>query len=299
MKRVLVVYYSQSGDVRNALEALTAPLQAPDVEICWLRIDTAPAYSFPWGAREFFDCMPESLNGEPPPLAPVGLDPGERFDLVILGWQVWFLSPSLPIQAFLTASEAEVLRGARVVSVTCCRQMWQRAYARARALIARAGGRHTDSIVLTHQGGSLAGYITAPLLMITGRRDKRILLPAAGVARGDIDALGRVGERLLETRDRWADPEPAPLLSDVAPVNLDVGSLLPEAAVVAPMEAIARLARRCGRPGSLARQPVIGLFVLMLVTWLPVLLLASALLTPVLRVVFARRLNRYVRGLRP
>ncbi|MFF4160330.1 hypothetical protein [Streptomyces sp. NPDC001678] len=266
------------------------------MEICWRQVDSVPRYSFPWRAAEFFDCMPEAVTGRPPELASMGLDPSERFDLVILGWQVWFLSPSLPMQAFFAAPEAAVLRGTRVISVICCRQMWQRAYGRMRRLIARAGGVLTDNIVLTHQGGSSAGYLTAPWLMITGRREKLSFLPAAGVSRSEIQGLGRFGQRLRETVDRWAEPRPAPLLSDLAPAKVPTASLLPEMAVAPLMVALARIARLCGGPGSVVRKPVILLFVLMLVVTLPVLLVTSAVLTPVLGRVFAGRLIRYLRG---
>lgn len=295
MSRVLVLYYSQSGDVRSALEALTAPIRGPDVDICWRAVGTDPMYAFPWRARDFFDCMPEAVNGEPPRLAPIELDPQERFDLVVIGWQVWFLSPSLPVQAFFAAPEAQVLRGARVISVTCCRQMWQRAHAQMRALIAGAGGVLTDSVVVTHQGGSLAGYLTAPRLMLTGRREKGVILPAAGVAHDEVQALGRFGQRLRETRARWTDDAPAPLLADLAPVRVNTGALLPEMAGVAVMTLLARAARLCGGPGSMARRPVIWLFMLSLAVLVPFVLVASVLLTPVLRRVFARRLTRYVR----
>jgi hypothetical protein len=296
VRRVLVVYYSQSGDVQNALDALTQPLQTPDVEITWRPIESDPPYPFPWRAQAFFDCMPEAVNGEPPALAPIGLDPAERFDLVLIGWQVWFLSPSLPIQAFFATPQAQVLAGTRVITVTCCRQMWQRAHAKMRALVAAAGGIHTDSIVVTHQGSAVATYLTAPRLMLTGRRDKVAFLPAAGVAHTEIDDLGRLGQRLRETTDRWADATPAPLLTGLDAAKVNVGALVPEMIGVACMVVLARVARWCGKPGSLTRRPVIWLFVLVLVLLIPIVLMASTVLTPVLRRVFARRLTRYLRA---
>ncbi|GAA1611639.1 hypothetical protein GCM10009789_77510 [Kribbella sancticallisti] len=292
-KRVLIVYYSQSGDVHRALEALVRPLEMRDVEITWRRIDSAPAYPFPWRAREFFDCMPEAVSGEPPALAQLDLDATERFDLILIGWQVWFLSPSLPIQAFFATRHAEVMRGTRVITVTCCRQMWQRAQAKMRALIAAAGGIHTDSIVVTHQGSALLTYITAPRIMLTGRRDKIAFLPAGGVARTEIDKLGRFGSRLLEAADRWAEATPTPLLTGLRTATVNVASLLPELIGVGCMMVFARLARLCGGPGNLIRLPVIWLFVLLLMLLLPIVLTISAVLTPVLKRVLTRRLARY------
>jgi hypothetical protein len=45
--------------------------------------------------------MPECILGVPPEIEPPGFDPIEPFDLVVLAYQVWFLSPSLPVQGFL------------------------------------------------------------------------------------------------------------------------------------------------------------------------------------------------------
>jgi hypothetical protein len=294
LKKILVVYYSQSGDVRSALEALTRPLLAPDFEITWLRLESSPRYPFPWKMRAFFDCMPEAVNGEPPPLEPINLDPAERFDLIVIGWQVWFLSPSLPVQAFFATPYTRLLHDTRVISVTCCRQMWQRARTRFRALVAEAGGIQTDSIVLTHQGPTVAGYLTAPRLLMTGRRDGGAFLPAAGVAHTEIENLSRFGQRLRETTELWDVTSPAPLLRGLNAVHVNVGALLPEMVGIAFMVPLGRLARRCGKPGSLTRRPVIWLFVLLLVLLLPVVLVMSAVLTPVLAKALVGRLNRFI-----
>ncbi len=295
MKRVLVVYYSQSGDVHAALDALTQPLHSPEVEIIRWRLESVPPYPFPWSVQAFFDCMPEAVNGEPPALAPLRFDPAERFDLVLIGWQVWFLSPSLPIQAFFATPHAQVLRGTRVITVACCRQMWQRAHARIRALVSASGGVHTDSIVVTHQGPAMATYLTAPLLMLTGRRDRLAFLPPPGVAPAEIENLGGFGRRLRETTDRWAAAPPTPLLTGLDAVKVNVAALMPELIGAGAMVLLARIARRCGKPGSLLRRPVIWLFVLLLVLLLPVVLTASVVLTPVLRRLFAGRLTTYLR----
>ena len=63
-------------------------------------------YPFPWPILRFFDTFPETIHLDPPELEPFALPPG-RFDLVILGYQVWFLSPSGPTAAFLKDAGAK------------------------------------------------------------------------------------------------------------------------------------------------------------------------------------------------
>jgi hypothetical protein len=58
----------------------------------------------------------------------------------------------------------------------------------------------------------------------------------------------------------------------------------------------ARVARRCGARGSLARRPVVWTYVPLLVLLIPIVLTTSALLTPLLRVLFARRLTAYLQS---
>lgn len=297
MKRILVIYYSQSGDVENAVNALTAPLEGQGIEITRQRLEPRPAHPFPWGAHAFFDTMPEAIHGEATALAPLGFAPTARFDLVIIAWQVWFLSPSLPIRAFFNTPQAAVLRDTRVITLTCCRQMWQRAHAQMKALIRAAGGRHTDSVVVTHQGSPLATFLTAPRLMLTGKRDQVGFLPAAGVARQEIASLARFGQRLRETQDRWNAASPQPLLKGLGGVNVKLNALVPELIGIAFMLFWARILRLCGPRGSAWRRPMVWIYVPLLVLIVPIALTASALLTPILRRVFARRLSHYLQAL--
>ena len=67
-------------------------------------------YPFPWNLYRFFDVFPECVNHEPPEIEKPQFNPDDKFDLVILAYQVWFLAPSLPIQGFLQSEYAKVLR---------------------------------------------------------------------------------------------------------------------------------------------------------------------------------------------
>ena len=62
----------------------------------------------------------------PPPAGLASRSP----DLVVLGWQTWFLSPALPVALALRAPAwRAVLRGRRVVTVGTHRNMWHAAQA--------------------------------------------------------------------------------------------------------------------------------------------------------------------------
>ena len=115
MKRLLLLYYSQSGDVARIAEEFALPFRdLPDVEVVVRQIEPVPPYPFPWGTlTRLLSVFPECQRGGGASIRPLGLDPGEKFDLVILAYQVWHLAPSLPIQGFFKSADAQLLRGAR------------------------------------------------------------------------------------------------------------------------------------------------------------------------------------------
>jgi len=137
MDRILVLYYSQSGEVADIARLFTTELSRTGVEVTIERLDPETAYPYPWRSiRRFFDAMPESVLGLPPPIRLPGYDPTSRFRLVVLVYPVWFLSPALPVQAFFRLPHAEVLRGTETVTITVSRAMWQRASERIKDLLA-------------------------------------------------------------------------------------------------------------------------------------------------------------------
>src|SRR3546814_1570822 len=60
MKRVLVVYFSQTGQLRRVAESLCAPLTAAGVEVDWCALQPRQPYPFPWPFFRFFDQFPRS-----------------------------------------------------------------------------------------------------------------------------------------------------------------------------------------------------------------------------------------------
>ncbi|UZE47835.1 hypothetical protein ONR75_23615 [Rhodopseudomonas sp. P2A-2r] len=173
--RVLVLYYSQSGEGADIASLFTTELSGTGVEVTIERLDPETAYPYPWRSiRRFFDAMPESVLGLPPPIRLPGYDPTSRFRLVVLVYPVWFLSPALPVQAFFRLPHAEVLRGTETVTITVSRAMWQRASERIKGLLATAGAVHCDNVVVTHHGSPLLTLVSTPRALLFGRKDSSL-----------------------------------------------------------------------------------------------------------------------------
>lgn len=294
MKRVLVVYYSQSGDVRRAAEALTAPLAEAGAELVWEEIRPRVQYPSPWrNVQRFFNVMPECILQVPPPIELPTFDPRQHFDLVILAYQVWFLSPSLPVQGFFRTEQAEVLRGAKVVTLSVSRNMWQNASEAMKTLLARAGATHTDNIVVTHQGAPSATFVTTTRSLFSGKRDRLLgVLPEAGVAGDDMDRLARLGAALARQLDHPDFSRGESMLRGMDAVEINRRYVFPELLAWYVFRFWARLIRGSGRVWIGLRHLgvfLFGLFLLFMILTLPIVLLVRLLLSPLIN----RRLAEY------
>ncbi len=290
-KKVLLVHYgSASGQLTHVVEHLTAPLAENDaVELRHVVLQPVEPCPFPWPILRFFDTFPESIYLEPPAIQPTGLDPDDRFDLVILAYQVWFLAPSGPTVAFLQSPEARsILKGTPVVTAIVCRDMWLLAQEKAKRLLADCGARLVGNIALVDAGGSFGSLVATPLWLLTGRRGPSLggLIPRAGVAEDEVRASRRFGERMCQVLDNGA-PVDENMLRGLEAVKVNTRVLLTERAAQRGFRAWGALLRKLGPQGAWQRQPVVALYivflVILLVTVLPVSALLKTILAPVMR----------------
>lgn len=288
MTRILVVYYSQTGQLTRAVRSMLSPLAGrADVQIVWQNLEPVEAFPFPWGFLRFFDTFPECVHLDPPPIRPVAFAPDARFDLVVLAYQVWFLSPSLPITAFLKSPAAQVLRDTPVITFIACRNMWLSAQEKVKTMLKDLGARHIDNVVLVDQGPPWATFITTPRWVLTGKKNGFWgLFPPAGVSESEIRGAARFG-RALAASLPLLQSAPGPLLSGLGAVKVMPGYVTGEKIAHRSFRLWGLLLRALGKPGSLPRRVVLVVYIVFLVamilTVLPVSLAVRALLRPVLR----------------
>jgi hypothetical protein len=286
LKKVLVVRYSQTGQLTALAEQIVAPLAAEArIAVQVLELVPLKPFPFPWPFFKFLDAFPESAHMVPPALAPLALKGDEDFDLVILPYQVWFLAPSQPITAFLKDPLAQrVLRGKPVVTVIACRNMWLSAQEKLKTLLANAGARLIDNVVLTDPGPTLATFITTPRWLLSGKKDGFWGMPPAGLTQEQIRGSRRFGlalrEALLADRERAGQP----LLAGLGAVEVEPRLYFSEKTGTRSFFVWGKLLRAAGRPGSWQRLPLLALYVvfliMMIVTLVPASLALQALLRP-------------------
>lgn len=288
-KRVLLVRYSQTGQLDAVAEQIVAPLRAdPSVVVHEEVLRPVTPNPFPWPFLTFFDAFPETVHLRPAPLRPLTLTGDESFDLVILPYQVWFLAPSQPITAFLHHPvAARLLNGKPVVTVIACRNMWLTAHDKLKGLLAATGARLIDNVVLVDQGPTLATFITTPVWLLSGRKRGFWGMPDAGLTPQQIAGTRRFGFALRDALHQDAERGTAPLLAGLDAVQANPKLYISEKAGTRSFYLWGKLIMAIGAPGSRLRRPVVALYVLFLfaliVAVVPVSLTLQALFRPLFR----------------
>jgi hypothetical protein len=202
MKKILVVYYSQSGQLTQIVRSVLAPLEKEKgILIVFEELRPRKQYPFPWTRHEFCDAFPESFLEIPCELEPLKFNPDDEFDLVILAYTVWYLSPSIPITAFLQSPEAKkVIRNRPVITLIGCRNMWLSAQEKVKRRVNAMGGNLRGNIVLMDRTWNLVGIATIAYWMFSGKKERFLkVFPPPGVSDQDIRDAERFGHILLES----------------------------------------------------------------------------------------------------
>jgi hypothetical protein len=194
--KVLVIYFSQTGQLREIVRSVTEPLILNDVEVKFEELRPLNPFPFPWTSDQFFQAMPESVKGIPCELEPLKVNAGENFDLVIVAWQPWFLSPSIPVHSFFQSSHGrQIIKDKPVVTIIGSRNMWVMAQEVVKGYIKDAGGQLAGNIVLYDKAANLLSVISVIRWMFKGRKERYLkIIPAAGIAEDDIRDSARYGK---------------------------------------------------------------------------------------------------------
>lgn len=196
-QNILVIHYSQSGQLTEILENFCKPLSGSVIE--WVNVEPETPFPFPWNGAAFFNAMPETVLEKPVPIKPLSFQ-REQYDLIIFGYQPWFLSPSLPASAILQdESFRKRMKGTNIVSVLGCRNMWINSQEAVKKQIASAGGKLIGNVPLIDKTSNLISVVTILHWMLTGQKTRKWgIFPKPGVSDEDIENVSVFGELLRE-----------------------------------------------------------------------------------------------------
>ena len=252
LPRAVVYLYSQTGQLHEVADALTAPLIARGWKIRWVDVQPRVAFPFPWPIRRFFGVFPAAVDPEAlvdlvEPAGGFGTEPDE---LVILAYQVWYLAPSLPIRSLLKA-HPEAVRNRRVVTLIACRNMWYSAAIEVSGLLRSAGARSVDVVAATDTRRQATTFVTTLRWLLTGRREPFLWFGRAGVGDAELARVAGVGGCIAESGQ--CPQVAAPIVPTLAAADLLAGT------VFLRWGATVRSARRFG---ALAQTATLATFVL-------------------------------------
>ncbi len=202
MKNVLVIYYSQSGQLEAIARNIAKPLlSSEDISVTFYEIKMEKPFPFPWDKTSFFDAFPESFLQIPAAIQPVPSEILEtKYDLILLHYQVWYLTPSIPINSFLKSPEAKIIfKDTPVITINGSRNMWVMAQEKVKMLLLENQALLKGNIAFVDRTGNLISVITIVEWMFSGVKKKYLgIFPLPGVSEKDIQEADQFGTVILE-----------------------------------------------------------------------------------------------------
>lgn len=258
--RILVLYYTQSGQLKTILDSILKEVK-DHAAIDFAAITPQAPFPFPWSPHSFFDAMPETVLHIPSPIQKLPPSLFEKeYDLVILGYQPWYLNPSQPITAFLQSDDAKILENKKVLTVIGSRNMWLHAQEKVKGYLLKRKAQLVGNIVLFDTNTNIISTLTVIRWAFTGKKEASGWLPEAGVQQKDIQEAARFGATILktiQTKD-WHSLQEKLLQQNA--IVLDPGLVLLEQRGIKNFRYWAKFIREKGGPGDVNRKGRVTLF---------------------------------------
>lgn len=255
---ILVLYYSQTGQLRDIIDRILLEMKT-QCEIEFKQIEPEKSFAFPWNAYAFFDCMPESVQMIPEPIQPLRTDRAE-YDLIIFGWQPWFLSPSIPVTSFLKSRSAKVLKGKRVLTVCGSRNMWLNAHEQIKKQLIELEAQHCGHLVFFDRNPNLISVLTVIRWTFKGQKEASSWLPEAGVQKNDIASASRFGKPIMEVLQSGSWNQLQEKLLELRGIELKPGLIVLEKRAIKNFRKFSLFILEKGKRGDLSRKSRVLLF---------------------------------------
>jgi hypothetical protein len=286
MKKVLAVSYSQTGQLTNVVNSFVAPLKdSSEIEVVHEIITPVKPYPFPWPPFDFFDVFPECVALVPCEIYPLKVTTNTDFDLIIVAYQTWFLSPSPPITAFLKSEAAKILlKNKPVVTLIGARNMWLFGQEVVKELLLDLDAILIDNVVLVDQDKSIRTLISTPRWMWTGNKEPfwRIF-PEAGISQNEIKNASIFGKALTRALSRDLEKEKMPLLKGLKAVEVNVWLIYGEKIIKRNFKIWSKILRIVGKQGDFSRKPVLVVYFCFLVFMIVITLLVGMVVRTLLQ----------------
>jgi hypothetical protein len=296
-KKILVVYYTQTGQLKQLVDGVLKPLkQDSDYRIDYFKIEPVNDFPFPWSKEAFWDCMPESVEGIPVAVKPFTID--EDYDLVVLAYQVWFLSLSIPFWSILQDENMKAfLRDKKVITILGIRNMWVNAQQRLLAYFRENDVQHVGNLVFADPNNNLVSVLTVLKYLTTGNKKPFKWLPPYGVSKKDFSRLDKFGELIKEsfTEDNWDNLQQK--FVDNKGVSLHFSLKTTEMAAGRIFKFWSSFVRKKGGPGDPARQGRLKIYQFYLLFLIFFISPVSSLIFKIINIIFYPFVQKHLRSI--
>lgn len=198
MKNILVIHYSQSGQLTEILQNITLPFSTDEnISISSYTIEMEKEFPFPWQKTDFFNAFPESFLQIPAAIKkPSNEVLNKKYDLIILGYQVWYLSPSIPVNSFLHSEFAkQMFQNTPVITVIGARNMWVKAQEKMKVLLTNLNANLVGNIAMVDRNINHISVVTIVHWMFSGKKTKYLgIFPKPGVSEIEIKNASKFGK---------------------------------------------------------------------------------------------------------
>lgn len=197
-KNILVIYYSQTGQLEDIVKNIAKPFEAKkeEYDVTFYNIKLKEDFPFPWPGDVFFNTFPESYLQIPKEIYPPSEEIlNKKYDLILFGYQVWYLTPSIPIISFLKSGYAErILKDTPVVTISGTRNMWMLSQEKLKVYLRDLQAQLVGNIALVDRHDNYTSVLTILRWLTTGQKEKSGILPAAGISDAEITGSVKYGE---------------------------------------------------------------------------------------------------------
>jgi hypothetical protein len=194
-KKILAIFYSQSGQLEEIIDQFSQPFQQNGTIVEKVRVFPDTPYPFPWTGKSFFSVMPDSVQQVPGKLQPFSFKESS-YDLIILGYQAWFLSPSIPSNTFMFDEKFQAIaRNTPVITITGARNMWLSAMEKIKPVLKKMDAKLVGNMALVDRHHNLISFITIFYWMFKAKKERLLnIFPVPGVADSDIKNTYNLGK---------------------------------------------------------------------------------------------------------
>ena len=121
----------------------------------------------------------------------------------MLGYQAWFLSPSIPFNTLLSDPKfQELAKDTPVITITGARNMWLSAMEKIKPVIKKMGARLVGNLALVDRHHNLISFVTIFYWMFKAKKERLLnIFPVPGVSEADILKTKNYGEAAIPYLD--------------------------------------------------------------------------------------------------